>query len=67
MVAQIKENRWSKKFAYTLSLSHSPDERYRAMFVRAMDAWEEATCIEFELAPNANVDHLVFIESNNFG
>ena len=64
---QIKDNRWSKKFAYTLSLSLSPDERYRVMFVRAMEAWEEATCIEFEWATHADMDHLVFIKSDNLG
>ena len=49
------------------SLSLSPDEYYRAMFVRAMEAWKEATCIEFELAEHAEVDHLVFTKSDDLG
>ena len=48
-------------------LSLSPEEQYRAMFVRAMEAWKEATCIEFELAEHAEVDHLVFIKSDDLG
>ena len=50
-----------------LSLILSSGERYRAMFVRAMEAWEEATCVEFEWATHADMDHLVFIKSDNLG
>ena len=61
-----------KIYSLSLSLSLSPslsllDESYRATFQRAIEAWEEATCIEFELAENGEVDHLVFIKSEDLG
>ena len=51
----------------SLSLSLSPDESYRATFTRAMEEWEEYTCIEFQLAPDSEHDHLVFIKSDDLG
>ena len=52
---------------YSFSLSLSSDESYKAIFHRAIEAWERATCIEFELAENGEVDHLVFIKSEDLG
>ena len=66
-IVRIKEKYSMVQEIHFLSLSLSPEERYRAMFVRAMEAWKEATCIEFELAEHAEVDHLVFIKSDDLG
>ena len=53
-------------FTFSLSFSLSEDH-YRIIFIQAMEAWEEATCIKFELATHADIDHLVFIKSDNLG
>ena len=57
-------------YSFSLSLSLSLSllgESYRAIFQRAIEAWERATCIKFELAENGEVDHLVFIKSEDLG
>ena len=53
---------------HSLSLSLSlSDNNYRAKFDKAVEVWKRHTCIEFEVAPNPETDHLVFIKSDDLG
>ena len=67
MVQAIYTCLHSHTHSLSLSLSLSPGETYRAMFSEAMSVWSRHTCIQFELATNAEQDHIVYVESEELG